>query len=88
MNMLDKLAVMGITYIGDSPPPDAELEASALYDALHAAYYNRFIDDEGALWQHARDLAYDGSWDVEALGGLALNFERLQHQNHHSLKGN
>ena len=88
MSMLDKLAVMGITYIGDSPPPDAELEARALYDALHAAYYNRFIDDEGALWQHARDLAYDGSWNVEALGGLALNFERLQHQNHHSLKGN
>ena len=88
MNTLDKLAAMGITYIGDSLPPDAELEARALYDALHAAYYNRFIDDEGALWQHARDLAYDGSWDVEALGGLALNFERLQHQNHHSLKGN
>ena len=79
MNAIDKLAAMGITYIGDSPLPAAELEAEALCDALHAAYYNRFIDDEGALWQHARDLAYDGSWNVEALGGLALNFERLQH---------
>lgn len=80
--MLDKLVVMGITYIGDSPPPDAELEARALYDALHAAYYNRSIDDEGALWQHARDLAYDGSWDVEALGGLALNYERWLEYNY------
>ena len=77
MNAIDKLVVMGITYIGDSPLPAAELEARALYDALHTAYYN--TDDEGALWQHARDLAYDGSWNVEALGGLALNFERLQH---------
>ena len=82
MNTIDKLVVMGITYIGDSPPPDAELEARALYDALHTAYYNRFIDDEGALWQHARDLAYDGSWNVEALGGLALNYERWLEYNY------
>ena len=80
MNSIAKLAHMGITYNGDSS--DLTAEADELFSALHHAYHNRQIDDEGALWQHARDLVFDGSWAVEEIGGLALNYERWLEYNH------
>ena len=73
---IEKLAYMGITYNGDGTAEEAEGEAKDLFEAIHDAYYTDDMDDPLPRWQYARQKLVSGDWQVEEIGGLALNFER------------
>lgn len=73
---IGKLACMGITYNGDGTAEEAEGEAKDLFEAIHDAYYTDDMDDPLPRWQYARQKLVSGDWQVEEIGGLALNFER------------
>ena len=80
---IEKLACMGITYDGDGTAEEAEGEAKEaegeakdLFEAIHDAYYTDDMDDPLPRWQYARQKLVSGDWQVEEIGGLALNFER------------
>lgn len=70
---IEKLAYMGITW---HSAEDGEAEAKDLFEAIHDAYYTDDMDDPLPRWQYARQKLFSGDWQVEEIGGLALNFER------------
>ena len=73
---IEKLSYMGITYNGDGDIFEAEEDARGLFDSIANAYFITDEDDSRKYWQWVRDAINSGNWQVEEIGGLALNFER------------